>query len=610
MMKRYCVLKNSTLVAFAAVCAYTVLRLSYYEKFMLGNFSVSNVSGRHLFLVEPKHRELVWKLNPEKEFQCSKLPQDEFVYAPTESRDHLWPLGARPVRSLESCTLPQAPTTNPQDVVGVPITPFHACNNQVPRLTCHYTIILDSTTTPSDVFPVPRVSGLMDSVCQDIVEKKTKAVMVCMQTADTLDALVHPNNSSLSTSFKYVFPAEAQALVEEWQRRGFGARLVQRQVVGINWMYTERDESSDRIRSVNSNLGNHIWMFGATRMVNPATTLLVQSSSNTDLNALGQPTAYILALANHLDVRIDLKNEKALGRWTELVEDNNVPTIVLGIGIQIDPGRDHTDVKYFPYLTKFLKAVEDHQSKPAIGTRGKATTKVCENSGITHCVPLGCPSLTISRQDNLGQKMQEKWNKAGQKLKMGKKLRLAIALPAHYRREILDFFWSLHRQHDVVFIPQDQKDDKIVLEHYEKYASKNDVAPKFRVFNNTEEWLDYMEDEIEFVVSSRIHGSMGAISAGTPAVVIPTDTRIMELLDAMHIPHLKLDQFAKEKPKNLIDCMKLAHNTNFDGFEANRIKRLSEWKDILAEANIEMDPKLDQIRHHLDSSKGSITAVY
>ena len=100
-----------------------------------------------------------------------------------------------------------------------------------------------------------------------------------------------------------------------------------------------------------------------------------------------------------------------------------------------------------------------------------------------------------------------------------------------------------------------------------------------------------MEDDIDFVISPRIHGSMAAIGAGTPVAVIPIDARIKELVDAMRIPHVDKEQFFKQKPY-LKGFVKMTKYTDFDVFEANRVEKLATWKGVLAEANIEMDPKL------------------
>ena len=54
----------------------------------------------------------------------------------------------------------------------------------------------------------------------------------------------------------------------------------------------------------------------------------------------------------------------------------------------------------------------------------------CENEGIMHCVSLGCPSLTIARDANLGRTLQERWQTTVAKLMCKEKIKVGLTLPA------------------------------------------------------------------------------------------------------------------------------------------------------------------------------------
>lgn len=78
---------------------------------------------------------------------------------------------------------------------------------------------------------------------------------------------------------------------------------------------------------------------------------------------------------------------------------------------------------------------------------------------------LGCPSLTINRDLNLGAKLKAKWNNVIESLREAnndaKRIKVALALPAiqmetNYDdyKMFVDVLLSLYRQHDCYFIMQ------------------------------------------------------------------------------------------------------------------------------------------------------------
>jgi len=97
----------------------------------------------------------------------------------------------------------------------------------------------------------------------------------------------------------------------------------------------------------------------------------------------------------------------------------------------------------------------------------------------------------------------------------------------------------------------------------------------------------------------RIHGGMSGISAGVPTIVIPTDYRMQELVDAMRVPHVTLEQLESEDElhysHDLAELLDKAHYTDFGDFERNRRNKISRWKGILETVGVQMDPALTDI---------------
>ena len=103
-------------------------------------------------------------------------------------------------------------------------------------------------------------------------------------------------------------------------------------------------------------------------------------------------------------------------------------------------------------------------------------------------------------------------------------------------------------------------------------------------------WIDELS-KVDFVLSARIHGGMAAIAASTPVVFIPTDLRIRELVDVMKLPSLDMNTDLPKNPSDL-DLLQMLNVANVDyrAFEENRRHRLAQYRDVLAEVGLEINP--------------------
>ena len=131
-------------------------------------------------------------------------------------------------------------------------------------------------------------------------------------------------------------------------------------------------------------------------------------------------------------------------------------------------------------------------------------------------------------------------------------------------------------------------------------------------YYNVETWLHDANTKYDLCISSRIHGSMTFINSGIPTVAIPTDFRIMELLDSMKVPYILPAQLQRiitswnetksghqHKDHQLIlPILEQAKNRNFKTFEINRRNKIQQWQSILQEnGGIEINPSLLKILH-------------
>ena len=176
-------------------------------------------------------------------------------------------------------------------------------------------------------------------------------------------------------------------------------------------------------------------MYGATRMVNPFTTLIYDDivlSGDIEENS-ASAGGYLLASANDFNLEKYGVLQEHIGILRQRVVQLDVPTVIIGIGIQAKFAEveDVSKIALFDFHADFLKEVVARQRSPSIAVRGDFTETACKNAHVNNCISMGCPSLTISHDLNLGKTMKTRWDATMEKIQKGERLqKLIITLPA------------------------------------------------------------------------------------------------------------------------------------------------------------------------------------
>ena len=209
--------------------------------------------------------------------------------------------------------------------------------------------------------------------------------------------------------------------------------------------------------------------------------------------------------------------------------------------------------------------------------------------------PSPSSSLTISRSHNLGLVLKNKWEDVVSQLQARRVLKIGIGLPAiaptnpKYEK-VMSMLLSACEDHDCYFIAQTPRDKPGLLEYSNNSIDDNKILC---FAEGVEAWFEFMR-HLDFVVSTRIHGGMAGIVNGVPTVIIPTDLRILELVDAMKLPHVTFGKALENNFTSLLDIMD-ASTKNFAAFESNRRNRLEVYKGILESVGLQMHPELVEI---------------
>eukprot|EP00957_Ditylum_brightwellii_P001020 81224-Ditylum_brightwellii.AAC.1 len=153
--------------------------------------------------------------------------------------------------------------------------------------------------------------------------------------------------------------------------------------------------------------------------------------------------------------------------------------------------------------------------------------------------------------------------------------------------KLVDLLLAICENHDCHFIVQAPFDKNLLLKHA---GDKVDVKNVHHFTEGVETWFQFMH-QLDFVVSTRIHGGMAGIVNGIPSIIIPTDLRILELINAMKLPYLSFEDVMAKNFESLQAVMG-ATKKDFIDFEQNRLNRLREYKSMLESVGLKMDPLL------------------
>ena len=100
-----------------------------------------------------------------------------------------------------------------------------------------------------------------------------------------------------------------------------------------------------------------------------------------------------------------------------------------------------------------------------------------------------------------------------------------------------------------------------ILDNYAPHVG-NDIINEikkqnnFHFFTNVNEWIKEMS-EMDFVIGTRIHGTIIGLLAGTPSMCLAIDSRTKELCEIMHIPYLDvINNPDIHIPENLTELVK------------------------------------------------------
>ncbi len=295
----------------------------------------------------------------------------------------------------------------------------------------------------------------------------------------------------------------------------------------------------------NSNTGNYLFAHSVHKMLMTPGTEVV---SNATLSETRPATATAIARVNEqFDAFvIPLANafrpgfEPRLRCLTSLVAGLTVPVVVTGVGAQAALGVPAMSGSPLDDVVReFVAAVLERSA--SIGVRGEFTAAYLRDLGFPADTidVIGCPSVFLHGPD---------FRLAPAAGDLAADARVALSVTdgvPHLGR----FVARLADEHPAsVFIGQDRDDLRAIL-WGEGPARETDpelpLRPDHRLYREdrvrfpleTWTWLQLLA-EFDFAVGTRLHGSVAALLAGTPATLLAHDSRTAELATHHQLPHV------------------------------------------------------------------------
>lgn len=328
---------------------------------------------------------------------------------------------------------------------------------------------------------------------------------------------------------------------------------------------------------IGSNTGNLVFHYGLHKLLGGiSTTAFFADELNEKCNGV------LFAAANQVNPHSDL------GFLADEVEKLKVPIAVLGLGCQIDDV-EQSNVVLKKGTIRFLNALANKTSN--LGVRGERTAEILNSLGIRNVEIVGCPSMTINDNLNIGNTIKEKFDKTFGKVLVSqshgdydrfpnkkelydleKKMiswigngSYVLQSPSHM---IKHFFGSENLS--------DQEKDYF-LDIFSQKEKDYEFINKFRIFGNVPDWMWHIKNH-DITIGYRLHSALLSLQSEVPTVLIEIDGRVKELAKTCMIPSLSI-----EKANQANSLEELVGMTNFNPtqFDQNRKELINIQKKLI-----------------------------
>lgn len=331
------------------------------------------------------------------------------------------------------------------------------------------------------------------------------------------------------------------------------------------------------------NVGNLLFMDAVYRTVNTNDATVVADALTTEGKRMNK--AHIDRINDEFDLFVvPLANAfresfiGVLNRFSSVIEQLTIPVVVTGIGAQtwLLDSDDFASPELKAAATRFASAVLDHSA--SIGVRGERSAEFLAKLGFGSDVVdvIGCPSMFA---EGLTPVVEHKVDAIGPDSPIG----ITITPSTKGSADLLNRHAEAYRR--MIYLPQENRELALLL-WGERVGGMPEGLPRdmsHRLFRedrirfplDAPGWRHLLQQQ-DFVFGGRIHGTIAAITAGVPAVLLAHDHRMRELAEYHGIPFLKTPELGPE-----LEASVLHAEADFSTLNGRRVETFDRWVAFL-----------------------------
>lgn len=289
----------------------------------------------------------------------------------------------------------------------------------------------------------------------------------------------------------------------------------------------------DNYNGICPNWGNKLWFYAIYSMINTSNNIVTIRTTETEEEINEKFDMYIYPMANHFSVQYGNNNDSLVKNFSKL----KIPVYVIACGIQTDASLGISGLvdKIGASSARLIEAVYNAGGEFAL--RGYYTKEFFDKVGYNIAVVTGCPSVYL-----MGRKFQMETKKVNTEdispifngnLHLFEKLMKIYPQSVYMAQD--NYEECLYKEG---FLDnQSMKQDVFFSYYYSVYQAKLLGDNRIKMLVDLPTWYKYLHTfGSNFVLGTKLHGTIMSILAGIPSTLLTVDYRTQEVADFFHIP--------------------------------------------------------------------------
>lgn len=362
---------------------------------------------------------------------------------------------------------------------------------------------------------------------------------------------------------------------------------------GINPLEAMTPDDVVAGNSLGANSGNLLYAFGVYRTLMTEDVIIdmdyygvERRYKDEDIDFINQEyDAYICPLA---DAFRDAFTGK-LVKYAKFFNKLKIPCYVIGLGMRSSyDGVLESNFVFDESARMFLKAVLNKSAM--IGIRGGITGSYLQRLGFKEdrdFKVIGCPSMYT-----FGRELPQRSLQLDSNGMLPESTRLAVNMSTLTPENVLQFlFDQIERFPDHYCIEQGEAELRMLyygVNYITNKKDENTLLPltvshpllkedRYRFFVNVATWFRFLRER-DLSVGGKLHGNVAAVISGCPALFIPLDGRMRELIEYHDFPCVPHDQI--KEGDTLEALMERVDMQSHLGKQAENFDRFIDFLDL------------------------------